>query len=97
MPTTKTKRLTKTVDSKGRITLGAKFADRTVLLTPVSDTEVLVTLAQVIPDREAWLYKNRKALDSVRRGLEQAKARQFSKHPPNLTALAKFAESIPGE
>jgi hypothetical protein len=97
MPATKTKRLTKTADSKGRITLGAKFADRTVLLTPVSDTEVLVTLAQVIPEQEAWLYKNRKALDSVRRGLEQAKARRFSKHPPNLAAFAKLAESIPDE
>ena len=97
MAATKSKRLTKTADSKGRITLGPKFADRTVLVTPVSETEVLVTLAQVIPEHEAWLYKNKKALESVRRGLAQAKARQFSKHPPNLAADAKFADGIPDD
>jgi len=34
--------------------------------------------------KEAWLYKNKKALASVKRGLAQAKARNFSKRPPNL-------------
>ena len=93
----KVERLTKTADDKGRVTLGAKFARRTVLVTPVSDTEVLVTLARVIPEREQWLFKNKKALASVRRGLAQAKARQFSKRPPNLAADAKFADPIPDD
>jgi len=97
MAATKTKRMTRTADSKGRVTLDARFADRTVLVTPVNDAEVLVTLAQVIPEQEAWLYKNKKALASVRRGLAQAKARQFSKRPPNLAADAKLADSIPDD
>ncbi len=97
MAATNAKRMTKKADSKGRVTLDARFADRTVLVTPVSDTEVLVTLAQVVPEHEAWLYKNKKALASVRRGLEQAKARQFSKSPPNLAADAKFADNIPDD
>lgn len=91
------KRTTKTADAKGRVTLGAKFARRTVLVTPVSDTEVLVTLARVIPEREQWLFKNKKALASVLRGIAQAKARKFSKNPPNLAADAKFADSIPDD
>jgi len=40
-----------------------------------------------IPASEAWLYKNKKALASVRRGLKQArKKRMFSETPPNLDA-----------
>ncbi len=97
MAAAKMKPMTKAAGSKGRVTLGAKFAHRTVLVTPVSDCEVLVTLAQVVPEREAWLYKNQKALASVRRGLARAKARQFSKRPPNLAADAKFADSIPDD
>ncbi len=93
----KEQRLTKTADAKGRVTLGAKFARRTVLVTPVSDTEVLITLARVIPEREQWLFKNKKALASIRRALAQAKAGQFSKNPPDLKELAKLADSIPDD
>jgi hypothetical protein len=49
---------TKTVDSKGRISLGARFANQTVIIEEVDSTEIRVTLAQVIPQREVWLHKN---------------------------------------
>ena len=59
---------TKTADSKGRVTLGERFANRTVIIEDIDETEVRVTLARVIPEREAWLYENDKALTSLRSG-----------------------------
>ena len=32
----------------------------------------LESILDLIPDSEAWLYKNKKVLESVRRGLKQA-------------------------
>ena len=85
---------TRNLDRKGRLTLGPRFANRTVLVRQVSDDELVVTLARVIPDREAWLYDNPEAKDSVGKGLAQAKARQFSKTPPNLSADAALARKL---
>lgn len=83
----------KTTDSKGRVTLGGKFANRTVLIEEIDETEVRVTLARVIPEREAWLWKNKKALAMVQRGLEQARKRQ-SVPGPDLKADAAFVARI---
>jgi len=77
--------LTKTVDSKGRITLGEKFANQQVIIEQVDETEVRVTLARIIPAREAWLYNNPAAKASVSAGLKAAAARQFAR-PPDLKA-----------
>ena len=85
--------VTKVTDSKGRVTLGRRFANKTVILREVDDTEVLVTLARVVPAREAWLLENPKAMKAVARGLKQAKARQFVKGP-DLAADAKLADAI---
>ncbi|MCC6580716.1 MAG: hypothetical protein IT440_09760, partial [Phycisphaeraceae bacterium] len=54
--------VTKTADAKGRITLDDKFANRTVIVEEIDETEVRITLARVVPEREAWLYENPKAL-----------------------------------
>lgn len=85
---------TKSLDSKGRLTLGERFANKTVLVRRVSDDQVVVTLARVIPEREAWLFDNPKAKASVRRGLSQAKARRFSKTPPDLAADAALTRKL---
>jgi uncharacterized LabA/DUF88 family protein len=85
---------TKTADSKGRIALGSRFANRTVIVEELDDSEIRITLAQVIPEKEVWLYKNPKALDSVRRGLAQAKKREFTTSPPDLRQDAQIAERI---
>ena len=60
----------KTTDAKGRVTLGGHFANRAVIVEHQSNDEVIVRLALVIPEREAWPYENPKALASVRRGLD---------------------------
>lgn len=63
----------RTVDSKGRITLGAADAGRTVQVEPVEDGYV-IRFCRVIPEREAWLWENPVALAMVQRGLAEAAA-----------------------
>ena len=85
---------TKTADSKGRVSLGSRFANQTVIVEDVDGTEVRITLAEVIPQREVWLRKNSKAKASVLRGLEQAKSRETAKSPPDLKADSRLAEQL---
>ena len=65
---------TKTTDSKGRLTLGERFANRTVIVEEIDETEVRITLARVVPERELWLHENREAAAAVHRGLADARA-----------------------
>ncbi len=92
--TTLTKTSHKNTDSKGRVTLGAHFANRDVIIEQRSADEVIVRLARVIPESEAWLYKNPNALAAVRLGLEQARAGGVTKNPPDLKAAAKLARQL---
>jgi hypothetical protein len=85
---------TKTADSKGRVSLGSRFANQTVIVEDVDPTEVRITLAEVIPQREVWLHKNPKAKASVLRGLEQARSRTAAKSPPDLKADSRLAEQL---
>ncbi len=84
----------KIADSKGRVVLGPQFANKPVIIKQVDDTEVRVIAAEVVPQRELWLHRNTKARDTLHRGLEQAKTRQFSRKPPNLDADEAFAKSL---
>jgi hypothetical protein len=84
----------RTTDSKGRVTLGRRFANKPVIIEDISDTEVKVSLARVIPEREMWLYQNPEALDLVQRGLAQAEARQFADSPPDLDADEEWAREL---
>ena len=85
---------TKTADSKGRISLGSRFANQTVIIEEVDATEIRVTLAQVIPQREIWLHKNAAAKASVSRGLTQAKAGKVAKNFPDLEQDALLVEQL---
>ena len=84
---------TKTADSKGRVSLGSRFANQTVIVEDVDATEVRITLAEIIPQREIWLHKNPKAKASVLRGLEQAKAGKTAKSA-DLDADARLVEQL---
>lgn len=85
---------TKNIDSKGRLTLGEAYANRTVIVEEHGDGEFVLRLARVIPEREAWLYENPKALEQVRRGVGEARKGKFVKGP-DLAAARKLAEQIP--
>jgi len=84
----------KSTDSKGRLNLGGRFANRAVIVEHLSDDEVIVRLARVIPEREAWLYENPEALASLRRGLDQARKGEVAKNPPDLKAAAILASKL---
>ncbi|MGD0140267.1 MAG: hypothetical protein ABSD28_15445 [Tepidisphaeraceae bacterium] len=87
--------LTKTADAKGRVTIGPQIANRLISVTKVTDSEYVLKLVRAIPEDEAWLYENPKALASVRNGLRQARAGQLSKGP-NLAADKKLADQLRG-
>ncbi len=89
----KSSSLVKNVDSKGRISLGESFANSTVLVEERNDGELIIKRAVVLPAREAWLYANKGALGSVRKGLSEATNRQFAKGP-DLKASGKLAEQL---
>lgn len=88
---------TKVADNKGRVILGPQFANRTVIISEVDATEVRVTIARVIPEREAWLYENPASAERVQRGMKQSAAGEISSQPPNLTADQALAEQIEDE
>jgi hypothetical protein len=62
-------------DSKGRITLG-KLAEgvSSYRARRQADGKIVLEPFVEIPADERWLYENRKALESVRRGLADSKA-----------------------
>ncbi|MCS5707982.1 hypothetical protein CC99x_003600 [Candidatus Berkiella cookevillensis] len=63
---------TYTTDASGRLCLGKEFANKMFSLN-VKEGNIELIPVQVIPEKEAWLYKNQDALTAVRQGLEQAK------------------------
>jgi predicted transcriptional regulator len=72
---------TKTVDARGRLTLGPRYANRLVIVREHEDGTVEVIPAEAVPAREVWLHKNPKALKAVRAGIEEAAAGRFAKAP----------------
>ncbi len=72
---------TKTIDGRGRLTLGPAFANKMVLVEELEGGIVQLIPAEAVPSREAWLFKNRKALASVLKGLEQAHRGEFAASP----------------
>ncbi len=92
--TTRTQTRHKSADSKGRVSLGGHFANRAVIVEHRSDDEVVVRLARVIAEGEAWLYENPKALALVRRGLDDARKGNVTKKAPDLKAAAKLAKLL---
>ena len=63
-----------TIDSRKRIPLGKILPDKDVTLfdAKVEGGKIILQPMRAVPDREAWLYKNPKALDSVMRGLKDS-------------------------
>jgi len=84
----------KTADSKGRISLGQRFANKPVIIEDLSDTEVKISLARVIPEREMWLYENPEAREMVFSALERLKRGEFAEDPPDIEADEELASKL---
>ncbi|HEY8750873.1 MAG TPA: hypothetical protein VIM11_23010 [Tepidisphaeraceae bacterium] len=89
------KTVTKTADNKGRVVLGSRFANRAVIIEKLNETEIIVKLARVIPEKEAWLYENAQALAAVRTGLAEARAGKVTRGP-DVGVDSKFATKLEG-
>jgi len=76
---------TKTVDARGRLSLGPRYANRLVIVREHEDGALEVVPAEAVPAREAWLHKNAAAREALRAGIEEARAGRFAK-APDLTA-----------
>ena len=85
---------TKTTDSKGRLTLGERFANWTVIVEEIDETEVRITLARVVPERELWLHENREAAAAVHRGLADARVGRLTTPTPDLAADTALVERL---
>jgi hypothetical protein len=78
----------KTIDTKGRVALGAHVAGQIVTIDDSEPDRFVITIVKAIPMREAWLYENEAALNKVRGGLQDARAGRFAKSTPDLAADA---------
>ena len=63
----------RTVDGKGRVTLGAAAAGRSVHVEQTPDG-FSVRYCRVVPEREAWLWEDEQALGLALRGIAEAQA-----------------------
>lgn len=76
-------------DGKGRITLGKLLEGvSSVRVSVEEDGRIILEPYQEIPQREAWLYEDKDALDSVRAGLRQVAEGRVS----YLGSFAAYAE-----
>ena len=85
----------KTIGSSGQLSLGKKYAGRTVVIDQREEGVWTIKTAQVIPDNERWLHRPEVAA-LIDQGLEWA-----ATHPPEETDFAEFKkrvlETIPGK
>ena len=74
---------TKTIDERKRLTIGEYLRGfKRVRLYQNDAGEILVRPVVEIPASELWLYKNKKALQSVYAGLKDAAEGKISKLDP---------------
>ena len=69
----------KVADSKGRITIGSEYAQKTFLIEKNGGDTIILKMAEVVPIKEAWLWKNKLAFDKVMEGVEDAQKGRFKK------------------
>lgn len=63
----------KIVDNKGRLILGSRYNGKQFLINEDEDGKIVLTPSISVPVKEQWLWSNTQAMDSVQRGLNDAK------------------------
>lgn len=79
---------TRTTDAKGRVALPKGFAKATVVIERISDTELRVRKAQVIPEDELTFSEEARNPLSAR---DRETVVQLLDHPPKPSATLKQA------
>ena len=79
---------TRSTDAKGRISLPRAFANATVIVEQVSDTEIRIRKAVVIPEDEVRFYEETAAPLSDR---DRDRFLDLLDHPPAATEALKRA------
>ncbi len=80
----KTGTTVKTISPSGQISLGKKYAGRTVIIEESEEGKWIIQTAQVIPDNELWLHQE-PAKSKIEAGLAWAET-----HPTKITDLDAF-------
>ena len=70
-------------DAKGRLNLGVGYAHQRFIVEE-EDGTVTLKKAVIIPESELWLFRNKKALQAVDKGLEQAREGKLRKNRVDL-------------
>lgn len=73
------------LDTRKRVPLGRllKGIATNLFNAEVVDGKIILEPMKAIPEREAWLYQNSKALASVKRGLKDAAQRHVKNFDPD--------------
>jgi len=85
----------KQIDSKGRLLLGSEFAGATFLVETQKDGTLILRPALTVPVETAWFFKNQKAQNLVKAGLEEAAQGKTKKL--NWKADAKIVAQLEDE
>lgn len=80
-----------TIGSSGQISLGKKYAGRTVIVEQVERGVWIVRTAKVIPDNERWLHTS-KARSDLDKALELSS--RTERPESDLNALARKIRNI---
>ena len=86
--------ITKTLDAKGRVTLGSQFAGQTVIIDDSNPTCITIKPVVMIPADEAWLYKNQTALGLVRQGLDDARCGNLAEASPDVDVDLNWLKDV---
>ena len=75
-------------DERGRLTVGAVAKKKNYRIMINQSGQILLDPIVNIPEKEVWLWKNQSALDSLKRGLEEAEAGKTQ----DLGSFAEYAD-----
>jgi len=76
------------LDKRGRLTLGTEVSSRQYRVMINEAGQILLDPVINIPERELWLWKNREAIDSLKKGMEQAASGDLH----DLGSFANYAD-----
>ncbi|MEP6755666.1 MAG: hypothetical protein ABJA67_09210 [Chthonomonadales bacterium] len=75
-------------DGRGRIALGPEVEHSMFSVSQNQHGQILLTPVEQVPSHEMWLLKNPEAMESIKRGIEDAKNGRIH----DMGSFAQFAD-----